>query len=64
MDARSSEGLDCNLKQKEGFKCKIGGLEADLQLEFENQGPRCKICKGLGLRVHNRKAEGLLCKSY
>jgi hypothetical protein len=53
----------CNLKQKEGLKCKIEGLGADLQIEFENQGPRCKICKGLGLQVDIGKDEGPMCKS-
>jgi hypothetical protein len=34
-----------------------------MQIEFENQGPRCKICKGLGLWVDIGKDEGLMCKS-
>jgi hypothetical protein len=53
----------CNLEQGKGFMCKIEGLGADLQIEFVNQGPRCKICKGLGLWVDIGKDEGLMCKS-
>jgi hypothetical protein len=35
----------CNLEGVEGLKCEIRWLGASLQLESENQGPNCKICK-------------------
>jgi hypothetical protein len=35
------------LEQKEGLKCKIERPWVELQIEFEYQGPKCKICKGL-----------------
>jgi hypothetical protein len=31
-----------NLEQGERLKCTIDGLGTDMQLEFENQGVRCK----------------------
>jgi hypothetical protein len=50
------------LEQGEGLSYKIGGLQADLQIEFRLQGPWCKVNKGIGLRVSFWKSEGLDCK--
>jgi hypothetical protein len=35
--------VSCNLEQLKGLTCKIGGLELELQIEFESQGPKWKI---------------------
>jgi hypothetical protein len=38
------------LEQGEGLKCKIEWIQTGLQIEFTNQGLRCKVCKAIGLR--------------
>jgi hypothetical protein len=50
------------LKQKEGLKCKLEGLGADLQIELKNQGPRCKICKDLDCGLILEKMRVLCAK--
>jgi hypothetical protein len=37
----------CILVEVEGCMCRIGGARANLQIDSEIQGPRCKFCKRL-----------------
>jgi hypothetical protein len=51
-----------NLEQGKGLKCKIEWIRTGLQIEFTNQGLRCKVYKGTGLWDNVETLRGFIAK--